>query len=209
MSRSSFSAALITELRSGAPKVRVFVHFEFDGGDVRAHTGLGEIIWGGFTWLGVGSVLDIPQIEESIGGRARSFTIRASGITSDIVDAAFLEDYINRPVTVYVGALDANDALVADPDILITGTVQNMVMTSGASTGEVIDVICESSLARLDRTKGVRYTKEQLQSESSGSRGFEFIAQMGDRNPVWRGKTMSGGGDNAYDEPEREVVGIT
>ena len=206
MSRQGFSTQLLAELRSEVSHVLVFFHLDFDGGLLRLHTGLGDLVWGGNTWTGIGNIADIPNIEEGPGASPRAITLRASGLDSDILDAAFAEDYINRECILYMGALNTSGGLVADPDEIFRGGIQQMIMTMGGDDGDTIDIVVESELERLNRPGSARYSNAYHQSEQASDEFFEYAALLSSRNPVWRGQTVNVGNPGTVNRDEFTVI---
>ena len=65
-------------------------------------------------------------------------TLTLSGLDATISGAALTEDYYMHPATIYLGALDADDALIADPTVVWEGVMDQMDLTIGASGGDSI-----------------------------------------------------------------------
>jgi hypothetical protein len=90
-----------------------------------------------------------------------------------------------HPVKVYLGVLDADDALLADPTIVFEGAMDQMNVSVGASGGDVIALTAESELARFDRASNLKYTDTQLQTDFSGDLAFEFMADIDGAKIRW------------------------
>jgi hypothetical protein len=142
------------------------------------HNSIGTYTWGGNDWLGTGDLGEISQLEEGAQISPYKITLSLSGLDATISGAALTEDYYLQPVTVYLGVLNANDVLIADPTIVWEGAMDQMQLSVGAADGDTIVLTAESELARFDKASNLKYTDAQLQSDSAGSLGFEFMADI-------------------------------
>lgn len=190
----AFDPLLIAELQKDRNSLRYFCALEFDTGTEYLWTGLGQIDALGQTWEGVGGLATIEGLEEGVDLSPFALRLGLSRLDAQVGKLAINETFQHRPVTLYLGAL-VDGALVADPGIVFQGEMLDVETTVGTEGGEVIVLTCENELARLDRASNVRYTDIQLQSEYPGDLAFEFLAQLKDYRPTWRGrnKTNLGG----------------
>lgn len=78
---------------------------EFDSGTVRMWSGIGDLVWGGDTYLGAGTLLEIGEISETRGVEARGTSVTLSGIPSAMLSIALAEDYQDRPLKLWIGVL--------------------------------------------------------------------------------------------------------
>ena len=177
MSRG-FPSAVLTALSSDHVALVTFAKLEFPSGTLYLHNSIGTYTWGENDWLGTGDLGEISQLEEGAEISPYKITLSLSGLDATISGAALTEDYYLQPVTVYLGVLNANDVLIADPTIVWEGAMDQMQLSVGAADGDVIVLTAESELARFDKASNLKYTDAQLQSDSAGSLGFEFMADI-------------------------------
>jgi len=177
MSRG-FPSDVLTALSSDHVALVTFAKLEFPSGTLYLHNSIGTYTWGGNDWLGTGDLGEISQLEEGAEISPYKITLSLSGLDATISGAALTEDYYLQPVTVYLGVLNANDVLIADPTIVWEGAMDQMQLSVGAADGDVIVLTAESELARFDKASNLKYTDAQLQSDSAGSLGFEFMADI-------------------------------
>ena len=177
MSRG-FPSDVLTALSSEHVALVTFAKLEFPSGTLYLHNSIGTYTWGGNDWLGTGDLGEISQLEEGAQISPYKITLSLSGLDATISGAALTEDYYLQPVTVYLGVLNANDVLIADPTIVWEGAMDQMELSIGAADGDVIVLTAESELARFDKASNLKYTDAQLQSDSAGSLGFEFMADI-------------------------------
>ncbi len=177
MSRG-FPSAVLTALSSDHVALVTFAKLEFPSGTLYLHNSIGTYTWGGNDWLGTGDLGEISQLEEGAEISPYKISLSLSGLDATISGAALTEDYYLQPVTVYLGVLNANDVLIADPTIVWEGAMDQMELSVGAAAGDTIVLTAESELARFDKASNLKYTDAQLQSDSAGSLGFEFMADI-------------------------------
>lgn len=177
MSRG-FPSDVLTALSSEHVALVTFAKLEFPSGTLYLHNSIGTYTWGGNDWLGTGDLGEISQLEEGAQISPYKITLSLSGLDATISGAALTEDYYLQPVTVYLGVLNANDVLIADPTIVWEGAMDQMELSIGAADGDMIVLTAESELARFDKASNLKYTDAQLQSDSAGSLGFEFMADI-------------------------------
>jgi len=173
-----FPSDVLTALSSEHVALVTFAKLEFPSGTLYLHNSIGTYTWGGNDWLGTGDLGEISQLEEGAQISPYKITLSLSGLDATISGAALTEDYYLQPVTVYLGALNANDVLIADPTIVWEGAMDQMELSIGAADGDMIVLTAESELARFDKASNLKYTDAQLQSDSAGSLGFEFMADI-------------------------------
>lgn len=177
MSRG-FPTNVANALATSYVSMVTFAKLEFPNGTVYLHNSIGTFTWGGNDWLGVGDLGTISEIEEGIDVSPYKLTLALSGLDAAISGAALTQDYYNQPVTVYLGVLDANDVLLADPTIVWQGVMDQMDLSVGAESGDVIQLTCESELARFDKASNRKYTDSQQQNDFASDVAFEFMAQI-------------------------------
>tara|TARA_R110000796_G_scaffold87669_2_gene188997 strand:- start:1270 stop:1902 length:633 start_codon:yes stop_codon:yes gene_type:complete len=177
MSRA-FPTAVATALSAGHVVLVTFAKLEFPSGTIYVHNSIGTYTWGGQDWLGTGSFGDISQIEEGADVSPYKITLTLSGLDATVSGAALTEDYYMHPVTIYLGALDADDSLIDDPTIVWEGVMDQMDLSIGAEGGDAIQLTAESELARFDKASNKKYTHSQQQDQHSGDLLFEFMADI-------------------------------
>ena len=204
MSRG-FPTAVATALSAGHVVLVTFAKLEFPSGTIYVHNSIGTYNWGGQDWLGTGDFGEISQIEEGADISPYKITLTLSGLDATISGAALNEDYYMHPVSVYLGALDADDALIADPTVVWEGAMDQMNITVGADGGDAIQLTAESELARFDKSSMKKYTHSQQQNDHSGDLFFEFMSDIEDVKIRWGSADSSSvaGGGGGSSSPER------
>jgi len=177
MSRG-FPTAVSTALAQNHVSIVTFAKLEFPSGTVYVHNSLGTYTWGGQDWLGVGDLGSISQVEEGVDISPYAITLTLSGLDATISGAALTEDYFMHPVTVYMGVLNADDSLIADPTQIWAGFMDQMNVSLGADGGDAIQLIAESELSRFDSSANLMYTNAAQQEKSSGDLFFSHMHKI-------------------------------
>jgi len=196
MSRG-FPANVATALAQQHVAIVTFAKLEFPSGTLYVHNSLGTYTWDSQDWLGVGDLGSISQVEEGIDVSPYAITLTLSGLDSTISGAALTEDYFMRPVTVYMGVLDADDALIADPTQIWAGFMDQMNVSLGADGGDAIQLIAESELSRFDVSRNLMYTNAAQQERYSGDLFFSHIHKVQGAKFNWGARTA--GTDGTFD----------
>ena len=158
-------------------------------------SGVGDLSYGGETYLGVGDLLGISEIKESSDISATGMNISLTGVKSSLVSVAKNHEYQGRPLTVRLGAFDPSGNLVADPIIIFSGFMDTMTI---AEAGEysTISIAVENKLIAFEKTKIRRYTAEDQKIDHPTDKGFEFVTAIVEKEIIWGRPTGSTGGSS-------------
>ena len=186
MSRSLTAAA---QTASASEVVRPFfaVELDFASGFVRANSTPMTLRFdpggGALDFLGLGRLAEISPVEEGVELQAYGMTLKLSGVSAEHIAIALGEHYQGRAARVWLGFLDSQHAIVADPVLLFQGRMDDMPMVMGDS-GEIV-VRVESRLADWERPRVSRYTDADQQQRYPGDLGCRFAPQMVEKELVW------------------------
>jgi hypothetical protein len=163
-----------------------FVSMAFSSGVVYVHNGIGTYTWGSHDWLGVGNFGGVSKLEEGSDVSPYGVTLTLSALDATMAGVALTEDYYMRDVFIYIGALSADDELLNEPLQIWAGQMDVMKITVGAEGGDSIIVQCESELAAFDRSSGLKFSNQALQSNYAGDLFFEFLPKIAGATIRWR-----------------------
>ena len=162
----------------------LLIESDFDSGAINLWNGIGQLNYGGKTYIGAGNLLAVEPVSESTDLRANGTSVTLSGINNTLVGLAKDEDYHGRALTVNLGAMDENNDVIADPVIMFSGFMDTMMLTeSGDSSSITIDV--ENKLIQMDRAKVRRFTDNDQRIDYPNDDGFSFVAKIQDREINW------------------------
>ncbi len=179
----SLTSAMISEVQASVLSPIFLVQFSFST-PLRFWTGFGDLKFGGNTYMGAGNLLTISPIEETQEVRSTGVNFALSGIPSSILSVALTEDYQGRDVRMWFAVLDANKDIVLDPYLAFVGRMDVMEIVEQGETS-AIGVSAENVLVALERPNERRYTPEDQKISFSGDKGFDFVAQLQDKQLIW------------------------
>lgn len=181
------TAAFKNEIDNAVIKPRLLIEAEFSSGTVNIWSGIGNLSWDSKTWTGVGELLAISQIDESVDIKVDSITITFQGITAAYKALALDSVDLDNDVTVYMALLDSSDAVVADPEIMFKGKMDEVHMTENGETA-IFELTVMNRLAVIDRANEVRYTNQEQQELYSTDTGLRHIVNA-ERETKWGSTT--------------------
>lgn len=178
----------VTALSAASARPIIFFELVLDASTERFHTDFGSITWGGNAWLGMGELAVLDEVGETDSIDPEPLRVGLNGATTEIMNLVDSEDVYNREARVYLGALDEQFALVADPTVIWNGFAQNLAYTMG-NEEDAVSLTCESESTFFNISSRVSYTDAQLQSEYSGDVFLQYLSQIPDFRTVWRGRS--------------------
>ncbi len=189
MSRS-LTSAVQTALADLNVALVMFVQLEFDSGTVYVTSMAYSMDWDGHTWVGLGSLGGIEPITEGENIEAYGINLTLSGIDTALMSAMLSEQYQGRAVTIWMGALDADHQVIADPVVVFKGRMDTPDIEVGATA--TIRLACEGRLADLDRPRVRRYSHEDQIAAYPADKGLEYVPQMVEAQLYWGQATPAG-----------------
>jgi len=181
MSRD-LTASVLAEVEKSQVDPAVFVFLDFDT-PLYIWSGVGDAVWDGHTWLGVGDLGTVSPAKETASTQAEGMTFQLSGIPSDLLYTALAENYQGAAAIMWLGFLTAG-SIISDPVQIFAGRMDTMEISEQAETS-TITVSAESRLADLLKTREWRYTHEDQQIDYPGDLGFEFVTALQDKEILW------------------------
>jgi hypothetical protein len=164
---------------------------------VGSGTGVADI-----NWLGVGDLGSISQVEEGLDVSPYAITLTLSGLDATISGVALTEDYYLHPVTVYLGVLDTDDALIDTPTQIWAGFMDQMNLSVGSDGGDAIQLVAESELSRFNKSLNLMYTNVAQQEKSSGDLFFNFMHKIEGAKIDWGAKGTGTSGVGLTEEQD-------
>lgn len=183
MSRD-LTAGMIAAVQDGTVRPVLIAEIDTAGGTVRVWNGIGDLAWDSQTWTGVGDLGGASPVKETADIEATNCRFTLSGIASAMISIALGQVRWGRTAKLWLGLLDADGDLIADPYLLFSGFTDVPAIDEGAETA-TITVTAESRLVDLDRPRVRRYTPEDQAIDFPADKGFEFVAALQDAEIVW------------------------
>ena len=156
----------------------------FDSGTLNLWLGIGDLVYGGDTYVGTGTILGISQIQETKTIQANGLQLTLSGLDSSVLNLAENEPYQGRSLELYIAVLDASGNVIADPYLMFEGFMDVMKIKDTARS-ITIDVTVENALISLERALETKYTPEDQKRDYPTDTFFDFIADIQNKEVIW------------------------
>ena len=181
----NLTTAMLNAITSPFFQPAVLVSIAFTGSTVNVWSGYGPITWNSTTYLGLGSLLSIGQVEDGATVEARGMTVEFSGLDPTLLPDALADFNIGLPMTIWLAAISGG-AVVANPTILYSGATDQPSISIGPDE-VILSVACESLLSVMNIPVDRRYTPQDQQMTYPGDLGFQFVYQIVDVALTWGG----------------------
>ena len=164
------------------------VSLAFNTGTLYLWNGYGDISLtaGGSTntYTGLGDAAGVSPVDEQSLIQASGANLVLNGVKSSLISTALSSQYTNRDGKIFLGLFNTSKAVVADVYTLFIGKMDVMIIRETGETS-TIELKLENRLVSLERPNDRRMTDEDQKNLFSGDKGFEFIADLQDKQLVW------------------------
>lgn len=175
---------IVTALVTGQIFMAHMVMLGFRSGVQYAWSGVGPITWNGMTFLGVGSLGTVGDINEGMDVKARGTTVELSGIDPKDLSACLTDIQVGLPAKRWVGFFTEQGQLIA-PYLLFSGQVDEAEITTGTDTVS-ITLNLESSMINHERASQRRYTTDDQRGNGYPTdTGFLYVESLNDQALIW------------------------
>lgn len=155
-----------------------------EGGALYFWSGVGTYSYDSKSYIGAGNFLQISTIQETTSVQANGLKVGLSGVSSTLITAARDADYQGRVLTVKLGLMDSSNAVISDPVVVFEGFMDVMTISDKGETCEIA-ISVEHRLIEFDRQRVRRLTDADQQIDHAGDKGFEFIAEIQEKEIAW------------------------
>ena len=192
--RGGIDSSITSYLEADHQVLFLAVEAEFDTDTIRLWSGDYSLTINGETYLGVGTLLSISNIEDTLELKSSGLSVALAGMDATVLDLALTENYQNRFITVFLGYLSGGTDTTVGTMTLFKGRMQSMVINDDPN-GSTITVDAENRLIDLQRPSNLRYTKESQQFIDSSDTCFNRVQSLQDKEIIWgRSSSNTGGG---------------
>ena len=187
------SASNLTQIAAGHHDIIVMAHLAFST-PIFVHTGIGTVVFSGDSYLGVGDFGGVAAVEESELLAPAPIRLVLSGVDSTYITEALTAGNHGDLITLYVGYVNKDMTLVADPWTLAAGFFDYATIELGEPENRIV-ITMQHELSVLGKADGARFTDEDQQRRFAGDTGLSFIADSIGKTLLWGGQRVSGGVD--------------
>lgn len=182
--KRDLTAGMEAEVQKDTVYPILLLEGEFTTGTARFWTGLGELSWNGQTWQGLGDLVAISNIDETVEVAAKGFAVSISGQNASNISLALQSCRQGAAGRFWLGLLDAAGAVIADPYLVREGRLDVPAMSDNGESA-TITISYEDRLIDLERPREFRWTTESQRLFYPNDLGFEFVPSLQDAVDVW------------------------
>ena len=202
-SRAGIDTKTALRLSQDHQEIKFALKAEFDTDTVLIHTGQGDLIIGGETYIGAGTLLAISDIEDSKELKSAGVTFSISGMDAEVLGYALNENYQNRPISLYMAFVSGGTDDVDGYLTLYKGRMINIDISDDVN-GSNITLQTENRLLDLRRPSNIRYTRESQEYLYSGDTSLDQVNKISQMNIEW-GRAFSGAASNSVWDGRRAL----
>lgn len=180
----AMSAGVIAELRKGVVRPFNLVEIYFTDQTSYIWSGVGDLVVGGNTYKGVGTLGKISTISETQDIQANAVQLSLSGVPTSLLGEAISYCRQGQKVSIFLGFFDSSGAVIADPFPVYIGRMDSVQVDDSPDTCTIL-VNCETALADLKRARVQRYTDDDQQRTRPGDKGLQYQPMCADWNGGW------------------------
>lgn len=180
-----FNKTVVDEMNSDTPRLIMAVEILYKSNPVRAHSGTGEIIINGQSYIGVGNLGNISPIEQSSNTGTSSITITMSGLDPTLVAETLNERTQGCKVKVMICSFDESYS-VTSAAIVFSGRISSQRYSYGMESS--IEIECVDRFADWQRKGALRFDDTSHQAMFDGDEFFVYTPQMSEMPVYWGSK---------------------
>jgi len=200
MTRTDVTAAHQTALSSENLTALPIVFLDIDGDPLWVWAGIGDLVWGGNTYLGVGDLARVQSVKSDAKGSLPSIELSLVGLKGNMLANAKGTKYAGRTGKVYIGLFDENHELIDEPALFFAGEMSLLNIAAGRQE-KGVSVTIDSRLAVLKQNRPIFRTQEDQQRQNPGDTLFYFVSQIVNKTVYWGlsgASRSSGRGSTGY-----------
>ncbi|QUN06426.1 hypothetical protein KDN34_02885 [Shewanella yunxiaonensis] len=161
----------------------LLVYLDFASGPIYVHSGVGDLVYEGINYRGIGVLGKIGSVKENGKVAPDKLTLGLSGIPSELLSTMLTEYYQNRPARISVVILDNDTQLPIAGDVIFAGRMDVAKLTDGDTS--TISLNVNSRAIDWKNARNGRYTDADQQAKYPGDKFFEFVPQAVDHELQW------------------------
>lgn len=163
-----------------------FVSFDFAGGMVRLCNFNQTMEWGGYSWLGLGALGNISEVDDSDGVESKSlnFTLNVAQTSLLALAVGPVEEYRGRAAKMYECPLTENFQLIDTPIRCWSGYMDMMSVGIDGEQGQIF-LKCETAAYGLKRQPTLRMNAPQQRANYPTDSGFDYLNDLSARPAMW------------------------
>ncbi len=165
-------------------KPLILVTMALEGETVYMTDAFRDIDWNGNTYLTTGGLIGIGDIDESKDLIVSTLAVTLSGVSTQHIARLLSHNYLDRPLTVYFGALNDSNELAGEPFVYFQGRMDEPSINDDPTGTTTASIKVSNVWGDFSRKTGRFFNHKSQQIYFPGDKGFEYCSQ--DRkNLIW------------------------
>ena len=183
MSRN-LDSTMQAALAAGTIRIAFLVMLTFRSSTQYVWSGVGDFVYAGNVYKGVGTLGSIGGISGGIDVQAQGTSVTLSGIDPVYLNDSLTDIQVGAPAKIYFTLVDQNMQVVGLPYLLYGGTVDAPKITLGVKTCSIMLPI-ENRMLDLQRAQQQRYTAADQHLLYPTDTGFNSVEIQNDIAEKW------------------------
>jgi hypothetical protein len=164
------------------PALLAEIHFKSQ--TVYIWSGVGNLVYAGNTYLGVGNLGSISRVSAGVDLAAGGMVVSLSGIDANLLHESLTDIQLGAPATIRFALLDAGGNVLGTPYPLFVGLVDKPTITPGLKA-ITISLALETRFTNLQRANARRYTAGDQGIYYPDDSAFQWVEQLNDQALKW------------------------
>jgi len=171
-------------LAAGVIVPAILAQLTFKSSTQYVWTGVGTLVWNGFTFQGVGSFGSLGTIVEGTEVKADGTSVGLSGIDPALYSDCLTDIQLGAAANIWF-ALLSDGVIIGSPYLLFSGQVDKPSFTIGGENISV-NLALESRMTDLKRASNRRYTTNDQHVAYPDDTAFNGVEKLNDQALLWQ-----------------------
>jgi hypothetical protein len=185
-------SAVDDQLATNHVPTAYFVELDFLAGMIRLTTWSTSIVWGGFTWIGLGALVGISKVPTSERPQypAVDFSLSVANPTTLSLARGNVETYRGRDANLYRYILSDNNTYLGDPELVWAGEMSQVRLDTGDGKGRgaSISLRCEQRGRAQRNSASLRLVSAQHEQRFPGDTALRRKEELMAKPQLWLSK---------------------
>ena len=173
------SPTMIEAAKASPSRLLAFAELEFESGWVRVHSGVGERIYNGQSYLGMGELGGIGQVTESASSSGNRMNLSLKVHDPALLGEAMNEDPNGKDCYIHLVAFDEHRRILEGADYVVDGEMVDMKIRRGdvkKNIPAIINITVNDWIERWAQpVDAPKTTDEAQQFMYPGDRFFDLV----------------------------------
>lgn len=185
-------SAVDVQLASAQVPVAYFAELAFADGTQRLTSWSSSIVWGGYTWLGLGALVGISKVPTSERPQypALDFTLNIGNPALLALARGNVENYRGRDATLYRYILSDNNGYLGEPELVWAGEMSQVRIDTGDGRDRVgtVSLRCEQRGRAQRNSTSLRLVSAQHELRFPGDTALRRKEELMAKPQLWLSK---------------------